>query len=401
MKEALVLLVTAALASSQRLTYKTDPAWLKFKKDFQYFSPSPHEESRRYVIFRSNVDMIHRVNGRKLTYQVGINEFSNLTFKEFEASYLINRSKRRGLGLKAPSMFTASNGPTTGIPDQLDWRTKNVVTPVKKQSGFFPWPRKCGACWAFSATGAIEGALAKKTGTLISLSEQQLLDCAPMTYGCDGSDGVDYAFAYVMRQRKSPGGIQTAESYPYVAKKGPKCNFEPTQVAAYMETFARVTPTEDALKAAVYRNGPVSVHIKVANAAFYKYKRGVYTDDDCGHGEMIANHAMLVVGYGTEGEHDYWLVKNSWGARWGDKGYIKMARNHNNMCGIASEAYYPKGVNNVPSAPVPLKQSPASPANGKQSGNRSPAGVSPCSSSAMVAINTSLLMLLFAAIHSV
>ena len=133
MKEVLVLLVTAALASSQNLTYKTDPAWLKFKKDFQYSSPSPYEESRRYDIFRSNVDMIHRVNLRNLTYLVGINEFSNLTFKEFEASYL-TRFERRGLRLQAPSVFTAANGSVTGpIPDQYDWRTQKVVTPVKRK----------------------------------------------------------------------------------------------------------------------------------------------------------------------------------------------------------------------------------------------------------------------------
>ena len=228
------------------------------------------------------------------------------------------------------------------------------------------------------------------------------MDCAPDTDGCNGSDGVDYAFVYVMRQPNSPGGIETEASYPYVAEKR-TCQFNPTKVAAYMESYGRVTPTEDDLKEAVYVNGPISVHVVVSQDLFNAYKGGVYTDDDCGHGEMTPNHAMLVVGYGTEGGQDYWLVKNSWGTGFGEKGYIKMARNRNNMCGIASEAYFPKGVDNVPStsAPALVKQSPSSSADGKQPGNRSPTSASPHSSSATAAINTFLLSLLFAAICSV
>ena len=395
MKEVLVILVTAALASSKRLTYKTDKTWLKFKKDFRHSFTSPNEESRRYQIFKTNVDYINKANLRKVPYKLGINEFTLMTAEEFKASFLSGlKPPTRGLRTNASSTIRLSNAPTGPIPHQFDWRTRNVVTPVKNQNlvrRWLPWDRKCGACWAFSATGAIESALARKTGRLVSLSEQQLVDCAPNTHGCQHGS-IEDALKYV----KSTGAIQTAQSYPYKAKKGPRCNFDPALVGAYMPNFRDVPPNEDALKAYLYHHGPLAVGITATKPDFHEYKKGVFIDNGCGHGEMMSNHAMLLVGYGTEGGQDYWLVKNSWGTSWGEKGYIKMARNRNNMCGIASGAYYPIQV-----SPTPVGQNPSNPVVGNQLGNRGPAGVSPCSSSAMVAINTSLLMLLFAAIHSV
>ena len=412
MKEVLVLLVMAVLAgSSQSLANTTDKtwtdwhaykaAWLKFKKDFKPSFSSFVEEIRRYQIFSTNVDYINQANRRKLPYKLGINEFTLMTAEEFKASYLRGlKPPTRGLHSKAPSTIRLSNAPTGPIPHQFDWRTRHVVTPVKNQNLTRRWPRsdrKCAGCWAFSATGAIESALAKKTGWLVSLSEQQLLDCAPNTHGCSGS--IDGAFDYVMQNPWSTGsgGIQTALSYPYEAKKGQRCYFNPTKVGAYMRGYVKLTPTENALKEAVYDHGPVSVLVTITQRAFYYYKEGVFIDNSCGHGEMLPNHAMLVVGYGREGGKDYWLVKNSWGTSWGEKGYIKMARNRNNMCGIASNIFIPTGV-----SLTPVGQNPTLPVVLKQPGcSARPAGVSPCSSSAMVAINTSLLMLLFAAIHSV
>ena len=274
---------------------------------------------------------------------------------------------------------------------------KNQSLKRKWVPKFLPkdWREKsCRSCWAFSATGAIESALAIKTGRLVLLSEQQLVDCTPYTKGCNG--GANFrALQYVKNKPTSTGGIQTARSYPYKYEQGPRCKFNPTKVGAYMADFKRVTPTEDELKAAVYHHGPVSVAVHITDS-FKEYTKGVFIDNGCGNGQMKYNHAMLVVGYGTEEGQDYWLVKNSWGTKWGEKGYIKMARNRNNMCGIAFVAFIPIGV-----SPTPVRQNPLNPVVGNQLGNRSPAGVSPCSSSAMVAINTSLLMLLFAAILSV
>ena len=385
MKEVLVLLVTAALASSQ-LTSRNDPAWLTFKNKFQY--SSPHEESRRYQIFRSNVDDINRVNSRNLTYRVGINEFANLTFQEFAALYLMSPSESPRLRASSHTHpYTASALGDGNFPAEFDWRTRNIVTPVKDQR----WQgRPCKTCSAFSAVGALESALAKKTGVLVSLSEQNIIDCTLSASGCYGGQAPD-AFVHVMS-----AGIQTMESYPYTAGKG-RCKFNPRKAAAYMKYYAQVPKNEKALLGVLVNVGPISVSMSFTQS-IERYRGGVWADDRCGKSKGQLRHAMLLVGYGTEGGQDYWLLKNSWGENWGEGGYLKMARNRNNMCGIASEAYVPKEVS---SRPLRLKERLASPADGKQPGIRSPAGVSPCSSSATVTINTSLLLLLFAAIRSV
>ncbi|KAK8459867.1 hypothetical protein SEVIR_2G230100v4 [Setaria viridis] len=215
------------------------------------------------------------------------------------------------------------------LPETKDWREDGIVSPVKNQG-------HCGSCWTFSTTGALEAAYTQATGKPISLSEQQLVDCAGAynNFGCNGGLP-SQAFEYI----KHNGGLDTEESYPYQGVNG-VCHFKDANVGVKVLDSINITlGAEDELKDAVGLVRPVSVAFEVING-FRLYKSGVYTSDHCGTTPMDVNHAVLAVGYGVENGVPYWLIKNSWGADWGDEGYFKMEMGKN-MCGVATCASYP------------------------------------------------------------
>ena len=213
--------------------------------------------------------------------------------------------------------------------DAIDWREKGAVTAVKDQ-------KQCGSCWAFSATGAIEGQHFLKTHQLISLSEKDLIDCSG-SYGNDGCNGGDASIAFNFTRYN--GGIDTEASYPYKAANG-DCHFLANSTGANVTGYVKIpSGNESSLLEAVTSVGLISVSIDASHDSFHLYSSGVYYEPLCS--TSMLDHAVLVVGYGTESGTDYWLVKNSWGEDWGLSGYIKMARNKNNNCGIATGAVYP------------------------------------------------------------
>lgn len=212
------------------------------------------------------------------------------------------------------------------LPLSMDWRKKGIVTPVKNQ-------QQCGSCWAFSAVGSLEGQHAKQTNQLLSLSESQIVDCDKIDSGCNGG-WMDNAFEYAIKN-----GMETESEYPYKPVDG-SCNYTKSKVKASFSKFKDVLGGETGLKAAVAKIGPISVAIDASQTDFQFYKAGVYYNPDCS--QTLLDHGVLVVGYGsTNNGTDYWIVKNSWGEDWGNKGYIWMARNHNNSCGIATKPSYP------------------------------------------------------------
>lgn len=204
-----------------------------------------------------------------------------------------------------------------------------MVSPVQDQG-------LCGSCWAFSSMGALEAQMKKRTGVLIPLSPQNLVDCSISdgNLGCRGGY-ISKAFKYVIRNN----GVDSEKSYPYEHQDG-KCRYSVKGKAGHCSNY-HIIPEGDerALQAVVASVGPVAVAVNAMLPSFHQYRGGLYSAPDCN--PRFTNHAVLVVGYGTDRGQDYWLVKNSWGTQWGEEGFIRLARNKHNLCGIASFAIYP------------------------------------------------------------
>ncbi|KAA8524260.1 hypothetical protein F0562_010683 [Nyssa sinensis] len=285
------------------------------------------EMEKRFTIFKENVEHIESFNkAMNKPYKLGVNEFADLTNEEFTASR--NRFKSH---VCSPATISFKYENVTAVPSTMDWRKKGAVTPVKDQG-------QCGCCWAFSAVAAMEGITQLTTGKLISLAEQELVDCdtSGEDQGCEGGL-MDTAFQYIQQNH----GLTTEANYPYKGVDG-TCN---TNKAA--NHAAKITGYEDVpanSKSALLKavaNQPVSVAIDAGGSDFQFYSSGVFTGQ-CG---TELDHGVTAVGYGTDEDGTkYWLVKNSWGTGWGEEGYIRMQRDvaaDEGLCGIAMQASYP------------------------------------------------------------
>ena len=292
---------------------------------------SAFSEAKAFRAFAHNEEIIQEHNSdQSLSYTLGHNEYSDMTADEFFANKLgFNATMSKPAG--QPHYYTAAD--LAAAPESIDWVEKGAVTPVKNQG-------MCGSCWSFSTTGSIEGAYFASSGKLVSLSEEDLVECDHVDQGCQGGL-MDNAFKFVEKN-----GIATEASYKYISGTGIRGLCKPKLEAADVVTVTgfKDVPAEDedALKTAVAL-GPVSVAIEADKRVFQLYKSGVLDSHGCG---TKLDHGVLVVGYGTHkgwfGKKNFWKVKNSWGPTWGEAGYIRMARGKN-MCGVASQASYPTG----------------------------------------------------------
>lgn len=266
-------------------------------------------------------------NDPNQTHKVTVdNQFATWTQEEYK--------KLLGFSSELNSMRLAKN-PTVldekNLKDEVNWVKEGKVSKVKNQG-------QCGSCYSFAATGSLEGQWFKKTRKLVSMSEQQIVDCSGK-YGNQGCGGGWYgsAWDYI----KDAGGVEGENDYPYEAYRG-WCHFKESKVVATDTGTVDVEEgSEEALQQAIAEVGPIAVAIDASHSSFQRYSEGVYYEPWCGNGQSDLDHAVLAVGYGNEDGQDYWLVKNSWGDYWGDDGYIKMIRNEDNNCGIATAAQYP------------------------------------------------------------
>ncbi len=288
----------------------------------------PEERTYRQLIYSKNMNEIARRNSLGRTFTVRPNAYTDLTPTEFQSRMTGYARREQFLRGGKSSLHFISN--VTDLPSSVDWVAAGAVTPVKNQG-------QCGSCWAFSTTGSVEGAWFLSGGTLESLSEQQLIDCstAEGNQGCNGGM-MDDAFKYIVQN----GGLCTEASYPYQAADG-TCKTGCYNVAT-ISSFVDVQPNnETALMVAVAKQ-PVSVAVEADGFDWQFYGGGVVTDS-CG---TNLDHGVLVVGYGTDATGgDYWKVKNSWGADWGEAGYIRLGRGSkyapNGECGILMDPSYP------------------------------------------------------------
>jgi KDEL-tailed cysteine endopeptidase len=301
-----------------------------FQKRFSKMYETVEEVEARFEIFRTNLRniILHNLDYTQ-NFTMGVNQFTDLTPQEFKDQYV--GGLKAEVGSYGCKTFSSS---AAGAPSSIDWRSKGAVTSVKDQG-------QCGSCWTFSATGAVEGAWAISTGKLVDLSEQELVDCAVGTaYGSHGCNGgqMEGAFKFIIEN-----GQCSASSYPYTSgttKTGGAC--QKCSSLAHISSCSDVKPNDQiSLKAAVAKQ-PVAIAIEADTRYFQSYSGGILTSSSCG---TNLDHGVLIVGYGTENGQDYWMVKNSWGVTWGDKGYVKIARssstNDPGVCGISMDPSFP------------------------------------------------------------
>ncbi|XP_042237406.1 procathepsin L-like [Homarus americanus] len=333
---AAVLVAVLASASAVSFFSVVLEEWEAFKLEHGKKYDTDVEESFRMKIFTENKHLIAAHNKLYATgqkpYRLRMNKYGDMLHQEFVSTMNGFRWNHTG-SYKSSRLYTGASfiepDDDVVLPKAVDWRDKGAVTPVKDQG-------QCGSCWSFSATGALEGQHFRQTGKLVSLSEQNLIDCS-VKYGNNGCNGglMDYAFQYI----KDNGGIDTEGSYPYEGEDD-NCRYNPRESGAEDKGFVDIREgNEHALKKAVATAGPVAIAIDASHHSFQFYHHGVYDEPECSSEQL--DHGVLAVGYGTLNGTDYWLVKNSWSTTWGDEGYIKMRRNHHNQCGVASAASFP------------------------------------------------------------
>eukprot|EP01063_Lacrimia_lanifica_P028722 TRINITY_DN4245_c0_g1_i1.p1 TRINITY_DN4245_c0_g1~~TRINITY_DN4245_c0_g1_i1.p1 ORF type:complete len:323 (+),score=83.60 TRINITY_DN4245_c0_g1_i1:67-1035(+) len=303
--KSLLLLALVAAASGQRLTaaYVEEnhhALWGAFKTTYTR-SYTAAEEAHRRSVFKANLLEAAALQARSTTAEYGVTKFSDLTEEEFRASYT---------GLM-PTATPPQDIPRVLKDDEVnatvpskDWREDGAVTAVKTQG-------KCGSCWSFASTGAIEAGNVIAGSKLTSLSEQQLVSCSKGY--CQGCRGGIPKYAYEWLLEKNAGQIVTEEAYPYEGEDSPCKDFSAMPVGATIKNWTALPHNEDQMAAWVASRGPISISVGCAMWRFYK---GGVMD----HCHAMPDHAVLIVGVTP----DYWLIKNSWGADWGEAGYIRL-----------------------------------------------------------------------------
>lgn len=294
------------------------------------------EHGKRFGTWQKWLDIVEKHNAdERNTWTMAMNEHADLTQEEFNQRNTLRHRSTKGT-LHVPSNNTA--------PASVDWRTKNLVNAVKNQG-------QCGSCWAFSTVVSLEGQIAKSSGDLPSLSEQDLVDCVKDVVlpgdsqkCCDGCQGglMDYAFDYIIKSQS--GKDATEASYQYTGSDG-TCKFSSSSKVGTITGYKDIPAAdESALKDAVATVGPISIGVD-ASMGWQLYSGGIYKPAawnpfKCSSAANKMDHGVAVVGYGSDSGEDYWIVRNSWGASWGEQGYMRLVMGQN-ACGVANAAVYP------------------------------------------------------------
>jgi len=313
---------------------EAEKLFIKFLHKYEKFYGG-QDYKKRFDIFKTNLQKIAQLNHLHNDNVYGVTKFMDMSEEDFKKIYLSKQPMSAVRESTKDFKVVDSVSIPNDIPDSWEWVSKGAVTPVKNQGA-------CGSCWSFSTTGNVEGQHFLKTGKLVALSEQNLVDCdhtcdpadpQSCDAGCNGGLMLN-AFSYI----KQNGGIDTEESYPYEGVDD-KCRFNNATVGATISGGKLLPKDEDQLKAWLYQNGPIAVAL---NAEWLQFYIGGISDP-LWCSPTALDHGVLIVGYGTAKagitgeEKEYWLVKNSWGASWGEKGYFRIRRG-TGKCGINTYA---------------------------------------------------------------
>lgn len=251
-------------------------------------------------------------------FQLELNKFAHYTPAEYKALL--------GTNVVAKNYVEEDVDVTN---DAVDWRSKGVVNAIKDQG-------QCGSCWAFGGIQAQESQWAIKKGKLYSLSESNLVDCVTTCSGCNGGL-TQRAYTYVVN--KQGGQFMLEDDYPYTPAEG-TCKFNSAKAITKITGYEELNGGEKKLANYIAEKGPASIAIDASHYSFQLYHSGIYDEASCS--SLFLDHEVGLVGYGTEGSTDFWIVRNSWGTSWGENGYVRMIRNKNNRCGVATEPIIPK-----------------------------------------------------------
>lgn len=315
MKATLIVLVAVFVALATARTLQDDERLFADFKATYGRKYDAQTDSHRFTCFRQNLDLIDKRNAEASGARHGVNQFADLCPAEFAKMYLGLKPSNKTQG--TPLKF--SDAQVKASCSAIDWRTKGAVTPVKNQG-------QCGSCWSFSTTGNVEGQWQIAGNPLTSLSEEELVQCSHNgNAGCNGGL-MDYAFQWIITN----GGITTEAAYPYTSGIGitGKCkSAKITNYAAKISSFQDVAQNEDQMATFVCGNGPLSIGVDAQS--WQTYQGGILKD--CAGTQL--DHGVLIVGFDNNNNPPYWIVKNSWGASWGESGYIRVEKG-TNQCGI-------------------------------------------------------------------
>jgi len=340
-----VLAVAGATRWFELDEYTFDKYITEFNKKY-----TAREFPIRARIFQRHLEAIRQHNSNpSFTWKEGVNQFTDRTDQEFRRLLGYDMTKHLAYAdhvaqFRSEAQLEAKE--PSDLPSSVDWRNQSIITPVKNQGA-------CGSCWTFGTTESIESFYALKYGkaALPVLSEQEILDCTPNPNDCGGTGGCGGGTPELaMAQLIVLGGQTTEKDYPYKSGGGQdfKCHFDnkTTPPLARLTNFT-VLPSNQYLPVlnAVATLGPMIINVDAS--AWSAYEEGVF--NGCNQANPDIDHVVQLVGYGTDGSAgDYWLVRNSWAASWGERGYIRLKRMSTPQCGIDTNPQDGTGCNGGP-----------------------------------------------------
>jgi len=341
MKTLLAFLVFAVAAyaidgETARILFHARPLFEDFKKEYGKVYSTPEEEEFRFAVFAENLKRAEDRNRAEVNGALhGVTQFMDLTPAEFKSQFLNFRPKERVI---APEVDYPASQAISCDPSNCNWANLGAVTKVKDQG-------QCGSCWAFSTTEAVETSQFFFNGSLPVLAPQQIVDCDKKDAGCNGGD-TPTAYEYVI----GAGGQESETEYPYTAHDG-VCAFATSKIVASISAYKwGITPcntapdlecnsqNETGLWSVVQMTGPQSICVDAE--PWQTYRSGIFSNTNtCKHAYYDLDHCVHLTGYGSDTGTKYWLVKNSWGASWGEAGYIRRIYGEN-ICGVADEVTF-------------------------------------------------------------